>query len=101
MVCFLRHRGLSPVEADVAPSLFGWVGFLVKLPKSRSSDVIACPSVTLWMCDTSRAFRLSHLTQGSSTRQGQPKKCISAQRDMMYLKGGLFVFETKMTLDRS
>jgi hypothetical protein len=36
-----------------------------------------------------------------STRQGQPKKYISAQRDMMDLKGGLFVFETKMTLDRS
>ena len=35
------------------------------------------------------------------TRQGQPKKYISAQRDMMDLKGGLFVFETKMTLDRS
>jgi len=37
----------------------------------------------------------------TSTRQGQPKKYISAQRDMMDLKGGLFVFETKMTLDRS
>jgi len=36
-----------------------------------------------------------------TTRQGQPKKYISAQRDMMDLKGGLFVFETKMTLDRS
>jgi hypothetical protein len=28
-------------QADVAPSLFGWVGFLVKLPRSRSSDVIS------------------------------------------------------------
>ena len=28
----------------------------------------------------------------SRTRQPQPKKCISAQRDMMYLKGGLFCF---------
>jgi hypothetical protein len=35
------------------------------------------------------------------TRQGHPKKYISAQRDTMDLKGGLFVFETKMTLDRS
>jgi hypothetical protein len=26
------------------------------------------------------------------TRQGQPKKCISAQRDMMNLKGGFFCF---------
>jgi hypothetical protein len=26
------------------------------------------------------------------TRQGQPKKYISAQRDMMYLKGGPFCF---------
>jgi len=40
---------------------------------------------------------LRHFVIGS----GQPKKYISAQRDMMYLKGGLFVFETKMTLDRS
>ena len=31
----------------------------------------------------------------SCTRQGQPKKYISAQRDMMDLKGGLFVFESK------
>jgi len=54
-------------QADVAPSLFGWVGFLVKLPRSRSADVISWTSVTLWMYDTSRAFRLSHLTQGSST----------------------------------
>ena len=38
----------------------------------------------------------------TGTRQGPPKKCISAQRDMMDLKGGLFLFfETKMTLDRS
>ena len=27
-----------------------------------------------------------------ATRQGQPKKYISAQRDMMDLKGGLFYF---------
>jgi len=26
------------------------------------------------------------------TRQGQPKKYISAQRDMMYFNGGLFCF---------
>ena len=38
---------------------------------------------------------------GPRTRQGQPKKYISAQRDMMDLKGVFFVFETKMTLDRS
>jgi len=47
------------------------------------------------------------LELSTSTRQGLPKKYISAQRisaqrDMMYLKGGLFLsFETKMTLDRS
>jgi len=36
-----------------------------------------------------------HFLIGASTvgtRQGQPKKYISAQRDMMDLKGGLFCF---------
>jgi len=41
------------------------------------------------------------LTLPRSTRQGQPKSHISAQRDMMDLKGVSLEFETKMTLDRS
>ena len=51
----------------------------------------------------STCTRVAHVlcTRFMCTRQCQPKKYISAQRDMMDLKGGLFVFETKMTLDRS
>jgi hypothetical protein len=32
-------------QADVAPSLFRWVGFLVKLSRSRSADVISLAGV--------------------------------------------------------
>jgi len=42
-------------------------------------------------------YSLFFTTQGpesrsSTTRQGQPKKYICAQRDMMDLKGGFFCF---------
>jgi len=41
---------------------------------------------------TEPMLRALRALQSTSTRQGQPKKYISAQRDMMDLKGGLFCF---------
>ena len=38
------------------------------------------------------SYRLTLPRTRTRTRQGQPKKYISAQRDMMFLKGGLSCF---------
>ena len=59
------------------------------------------PQTIVWAFTLCSPTSIWRVMAAHATRQGQPKKCISAQRDMMDLKGTFFVFEPKMTLDRS